>query len=162
MPSPVIKAWLGTLPDVVKVANGRSRFYVQSCDQGGPPVVQAMQRHHLEGMMDAVASNNAAGVVVGVAELIVEDVYHDLLTCTPIMRAQHQDTAEQMPAKVAGSVARALCDLPPLPASSLLSLNVEGTHDAAYPIWLNWQLDCHPLFKHWFEMMWELVTFNRR
>ena len=45
--------------------------------------------------------------------------------------------------------------------SSLLSLNLPGGHSAAYPIWLNWEVQAHPVFNQWFEMMWQMLVIGR-
>ena len=61
-------------------------------------------------------------------------------------------------AEVVGSAASSSSKPPPHPKSSLLSLNLPGNHDAGYPIWLHWQLDCHPDFNQWWETLWKMAV----
>ena len=45
--------------------------------------------------------------------------------------------------------------------SSLISLNLPGNHTAAVPIWLNWQMQAHPVLHEWLEMMWWTLVIER-
>ena len=44
--------------------------------------------------------------------------------------------------------------------SSLISLNLPGNHQAAYPIWLNWEVQAHPVFNQWFEVVWQKLVLG--
>ena len=47
------------------------------------------------------------------------------------------------------------------PSGGLVSLNQQGSHEAAYPIWLNWQMQAHPVLHEWLEMMWWTLVITR-
>ena len=83
------------------------------------------------------------------------------VTCFPDWHAKFQHhmagQVAESAAEVAGSAANSSSKPPPPPKSSLLSLNLPGSHSAGYPIWLHWQVDCHPVFKQWWEMLWKMV-----
>ena len=40
--------------------------------------------------------------------------------------------------------------------SSLISLYLPGAHDAANPIWQDWQVDADPLLQKAFEIIWQM------
>ena len=88
------------------------------------------------------------------------------VTCFPHWHAEFErhmavQVAESA-AEVAGSAANSSSKPPPPPKSSLLSLNLPGSHSAGYPIWLHWQVDCHRVFNQWWEMLWKMVKDHVR
>ena len=83
------------------------------------------------------------------------------VTCFPNWHAEFErhmasQVAESV-AEVAGSAANSSSKPPSPPKSSLLSLTLSGNHNAGYPIWLRWQVDCHPDFNQWWEMLWKIA-----
>ena len=74
---------------------------------------------------------------------------------------RHMAIMDGSVAKVAESAASSSSKPPPLPASSFLSLMLDGSHSAGYPIWFDWQVGCHPVFKQWWEMLWQKLVIRR-
>ena len=42
--------------------------------------------------------------------------------------------------------------------SSLISLDLPGRHEAAWPYWYDWRLENSPHLHGWFDALWQMVT----
>lgn len=82
-------AWVGSLPDIVKVQNGRARFYVR----GIHPTQDEMRL--LDGdvavaaLHEQVLHANGCGTVVGAVRFRIDRVWHHLQSTTPEDMAQY-------------------------------------------------------------------------
>ena len=46
--------------------------------------------------------------------------------------------------------------------SGLIGVNLPCGHNAASPLWHQWQMHSHPVLNWWFDMMWEMLVIGGR